>query len=93
MEFFTSAWEWIQSNPFLILGILLLAIVGMFAYFIYSTLIIPWRIANAVTSTIPMASDLIIHRKAIKKHATDMIDNYRNKDIDEMDLTDPDEID
>ena len=92
MEFLTSAWEWIQSNPFLIFGILLLAIVGMFAYFLYTTLIMPWRVASTV-SKIPMAKDLIIHREAIKKHATDMIDNYRNKDIDAMDLTDPDEID
>ena len=93
MEFLTEAWEWISNlDPYIICGILLLPIAGVFAYFFYSTILLPLRVANTVANTIPFASDIIIHRKAIQKHATEMIGEYRKKDLDEMDLTNPDEI-
>ncbi len=57
--------------------------------FLYNTLIMPARVAINLAPIVP---DLIVHRKEIKKGVEWVSEKVSKKDLDEIDLTEPDEI-
>ena len=53
----------------------------------------PARVAMTVVPAVaPIVPDLIIHRKEIKKGVEWVSEKVSKKDLDEIDLTEPDEI-
>mgnify|MGYP001255729173 CR=1 FL=1 len=89
MEILSDAWQWILDNPSLVCGLFVLAFILAGLSFLYNTLIMPARVAINLAPIVP---DLIVHRKEIKKGVEWVSEKVSKKDLDEIDLTEPDEI-
>jgi len=89
VEILSDTWQWISDNPSLVCGLFVLAFILACLSFLYNTLIMPARVAINLAPIVP---DLIVHRKEIKKGVEWVSEKVSKKDLDEIDLTEPDEI-